>query len=321
MVVLSGAVNTKRFGELEIGIHWLQGVCQFHSESKLINFAKSLDETFQWRDISTRMGKVYDRSGVSFRGVRVGYSVKDLVEGFFLIPGSYLDELTLEIQSNLLHSLLLDEQLKLTRIDIAFNDYTKRLTPNKLHSWAISGYMRGFRRHSSPFEDFQFTLGNNISLGITKTFGRRSSKKFLRVYEALPIHCKDAIRWELELRDDRARAMAMFLHQEGLNEIPKYICGAIDFVDSSRKRSDRCGRLKQWDRFVDYCGGCEKFSIPHQSTSFDKKVEWLFRQCSKNLAIAREVLGDGVIQEMIEFGKYKFDVLDEDLIKYSKQHF
>ncbi|GGA14737.1 replication initiation factor domain-containing protein [Okeania sp. KiyG1] len=318
MVALNGKVSTKRFGELEVGIHWLQGVCQFSSEFELINFAKSLDDTFQWRDTPTRMGKVYDRSGVSLKAVRVGYSVKDLVEGFFLIPGSYLDELTLDNQSNLLASIILDEQLKLTRIDIAFNDYSKKLTPKKLHSWATSGYMRGFRLHSSPFEDFQFTLGTNVSLGVTKTFGRRSSKKFLRVYEALPVHGKDAIRWELELRDDRARGMAMFLQQQGLDEIPKYICGSVDFVNSSKKRVSRCSRLRQWEKFVDYCGGCEKFSIPKQSTSFDKKVEWLFRQCSKNLAIAREVLGDGVVQEMIEFGKYKFSTLDEDLIRYSK---
>ncbi|NET43019.1 hypothetical protein [Okeania sp. SIO2B3] len=83
MVGLNGVVSTKKSGELEIGIHWLQGVFQFISESDFMNFAKSLDENFQWRYTPTRMGKVYERSGVFLKGVRVGYSVKDYIEGFF----------------------------------------------------------------------------------------------------------------------------------------------------------------------------------------------------------------------------------------------
>lgn len=310
--------------DLDIGVHWIQGVINNVKTDDFFKFCKKLlafhrNDSFKWSQTPTRMGKVFDNSAISLGGLRVGYSESEgTVSGFFLIPGSYLDALSFEDQLNVLR-FCFDWEVKITRIDIAFNDFQKRLTPQKLDCWAKENYLRGFRTHSSIREDFRVVGRENVSLGATKTFGSRSSQKYLRVYEALPIHGVDAVRWELELRDDRARATAHFLlnSDDASQELCELICGAIDFVVNDGGRLDRSEQLEEWEEFVCYVGGASKIRISKAPTPLEKKIDWLFRQCSRTLAIAKRRYGAYIVRELLEIGNQKLSFFDEELIKYA----
>lgn len=90
-------------------------------------------------------------------------------------------------------------------------------------------------------------------------------------------------------------------------------------METTKSRTDKCEKLPELDSFVKYVGGAFKFSIPKQPIDFEKKVEWLFRQCSKNLAIAQKVLGKNIVEEILKYGGSKFDLLDESLIAAKKK--
>jgi hypothetical protein len=312
--------NMRKFGDIEVGIDWIQGIVCFSSTQDFFNFCNFLlpiNENFKWCDNPTRMGRLFNKSGISLSGVRIGYNEnKNLIDAFFVIPGSRLKLVDLNSQIKVLKFLLSIETCKITRLDIAFNDFSKLLTPQILDCWSHSGYLRRFRIHSSIVENFIISHGKTTSLGATKTFGRRSSQKYLRIYEALPIHGIDAIRWELEVKDSKAMFIAMFLCSTSdlEQEICGHILGSIDFVCGQSTRTDRNFRLQEWENFLDYCGGAIKFSVSKTPVDFEKKLNWLFRQCSKNLAIANKILGKSIIYHLLDYGESKFTVLDDNLI-------
>jgi hypothetical protein len=121
----------------------------------------------------------------------------------------------------------------------------------------------------------------------------------------------------LELRDDRARATAHFLldADHPKQELCEIICGAIDFVIPGQ-RLDRSERVPEWEDFINYIGGCCKIRISKAPTSFEKKIDWLFRQCSKSLAMAKQRYGNYIINELLTIGSQKMSSFDEDLLKY-----
>lgn len=320
----TGKGTMQKFGNpsgIETGVHWIQGTVIIESVKKFMEFCQNLckfhkNDSFRWSDTPTRMGKLYKRSAISMGGLRVGYSENDqlgIVEGFFMVPGSYLELLDLKAQLKILKFC---NQFKITRIDIAFNDFEKVLTPHKLHLWAMEGKMRGFRTHSSPREDFRQIGFENLSQGATKTFGSRASQKYLRVYDALPVHNLDATRWELELRDDRARTSTnLILEAAGdvESEIRGQIVGCINFVEPLNSRSDRCEIVEEWKSFIDYVGSAIKVKIAREKTTLDQSIDWLFKQVAKTLAIAVKVKGYRINKELLICGKSK---IDQDYIRY-----
>ena len=307
---------------IDVGIDWIQGVINCQKVNNLFEFFNSLlefrsNDMFKWGG-QTKMGQVFDNSAISITGLRVGYSENDKgVKGFFVVPGSYLNYFDFTTQLKILELCF---NHKITRIDLAFNDYQKLIKPNQLNEWAINGYLRGFKIHSSLREDFRTFGSENLSMGTTKSFGRRSSEKYLRIYESKFLHKYDAIRWELENKDDRARALNfLFNCSNPQSEISKIICGSISFDYKDHSRKDRCTLLPEWEFFLDYVGGSEKISIQRETTPFDKKVDWLFRQCSKTLAMAHRHIGKRIVNELLIIGDEKITLFDEEFLKFYSQ--
>jgi hypothetical protein len=119
---------------------------------------------------------------------------------YLRIPGRKLSLLSLEQQYRLCRRLFLDYGFNATRIDIAFDDYSRILDLEELNRACEEGSCSGF-------DDFFFGGGGKRGEGKTNRtlyLGSKQSNKRLRNYDAMPRHKINAIRTELQLRREKA---------------------------------------------------------------------------------------------------------------------
>nr|DAG14286.1 MAG TPA: Replication initiation factor [Inoviridae sp.] len=201
------------------------------------------------------------------------------------------------------------EQGHVTRLDIAIDDVgcSYFSTDDLVHYYDQTRIVSKFRGMRNVEE--KEILGKKT--GHTLYFGSRSSDIFLRVYDKRLERNKKLIstgqqriqtpwiRWELELKKDRAVSVAnMFASGLNLGMIAIGILGhyfrIINLDDSNRSR---CSVLEEWK---DFMAGISplKVSFPRLLPTMEDKKNWIRRQCMPTLAAI--VLGDGGSLDFIE---------------------
>lgn len=147
--------------------------------------------------------------------------------------------------------------------------------------------------------------------GHTVYFGSRASDIFLRVYDKrleqnkkLSAAGKDTlvtpwVRWELELKNDRAVSVAnMLLAGIDLGTCAIGVLGhymrIINLDDSNRSR---CSTHRRWAEFIAGVQGL-KLYVPKYEKTLDDKKEWIVRQVMPTLTAV--ILADGGSLEFVE---------------------
>lgn len=188
-----------------------------------------------------------------------------------------------------------------TRIDLAVDD----LGANYFTVRDVRGFLERqevvskFRTYRDVYES-TFT---NENTGHTIYFGSRQSEIMLRVYDKqLEQNQKAAdpestiddpwVRWEMELKNDRANIAADFLIQRKhvgqiIMEVLNNYVRMIVPDDSNRSR---CSSHPLWEKFVGMVGKLRLYVEAAQKTIEDKK-RWLIRQCLPT--IAGVIIADG----------------------------
>ena len=178
----------------------------------------------------------------------------------------------------------------ITRMDICADDYNARFTPAELWQYNNEG------RIVSKFRSFtliQSSKSKGKSTGATFSAGSRGAGVFLRVYDkALEQIAKDKpceydkwIRWEFELRDERACKVADCLIQG--SELGTVFYGLLNnYVRITLLDDENVTRrsyLPEWFEFTQavkplrlYCPPCEKV--------YDDKKNWIESQVLPTLA-------------------------------------
>lgn len=179
-----------------------------------------------------------------------------------------------------------------TRMDIAIDDlgcsYFSCDEVTKLLKKEL--YVSNFRKWEI---DMTYEKGGD-GIGYTIYMGsRKASQMFLRVYdkkleqkakkdiEDLP----DWVRWELELKDERADEFAKYVERGqdfgivAMSVLNNY----LRFINRDNENVSRCSTLKKWDRFVNHVGRL-KLSSPRGEKSVEKSREWIDRQCMPTIA-------------------------------------
>lgn len=171
------------------------------------------------------------------------------------------------------------------------------------------GDMRGFPERQEvvskfrTYRDVYESTFTNENTGHTIYFGSRQSEVMLRVYDKqLEQNQKAAdpddmiddplVRWELELKNDRANIAADFLIKrkqigEVIMEVLNNYVRLIIQDDSNRSR---CSSHPLWEKFVGMVGKLRLYVEAAQKTIEDKK-RWLIRQCLPT--IAGVIIADG----------------------------
>lgn len=189
----------------------------------------------------------------------------------------------------------------LTRFDLAIDDHDARyFTVEDIRCFLDrQDVVSKFRTYRDVYES-TFT---NESTGHTIYFGSRQSEVMLRIYDKqLQQNQKAAspedlisepwIRWEIELKNDRANIAADFLIQrkelgEIIMEILNNYVRLIVPDDSNRSR---CSTHPLWKKFVGMVGKLRLYVKASQKTIEEKK-RWLIRQCLPT--IAGVIIADG----------------------------
>lgn len=130
-------------------------------------------------------------------------------------------------------------------------------------------------------------------IGHTLYFGSRSSSVMLRVYDKQleqNAKCADRpvmsewVRWELELKDDRAQLAAqhlisgMSVGQVCIGVLGNYL-RIINFDDSNKSR---CSSDIKWIRFTEDISRLRLY-VPHGCLSLEDKKNWILRQVAPTL--------------------------------------
>ncbi len=131
-----------------------------------------------------------------------------------------------------------------SRLDLAFDDYTKRFSPADYERWLLEGYFNTrMKKHGFFCDDkkgYTFYLGN-----------RR--KKLIRIYD------KDiesdgeikAVRYEFELHDLYAQAMFDQIIDENVPAFGDLILDSFRIINpDSNNDISRCEMLVEWEDFL-----------------------------------------------------------------------
>ena len=189
----------------------------------------------------------------------------------------------------------------LTRFDLAVDDHGARFFSVDdvrmfLDRQDVVSKFRTYRDvHESTFA--------NEDTGHTIYFGSRQSEVMLRVYDkqlqqnqraASPedMIAEPWVRWEIELKNDRANIAADFLIQrKELGEIIMEILNNyVRFIIQDDSNRSRCSSHPLWEKFVGMVGKLRLYMETVDKTIEEKK-RWLIRQCLPT--IAGVIIADG----------------------------
>lgn len=156
-----------------------------------------------------------------------------------------------------------------------------------------------FRTYRNVYES-TFT---GDSTGHTVYFGSRQSEVMLRIYDKqLEQNNKAAsyeemittpwVRWELELKNERANIAADFLiKRKQIGEIVMEVLNNyVRFIIPDDSNRSRCSSHPLWEKFVGMVGKLRLYVASVQK-SIDDKKRWLIRQCLPT--IAGVIIADG----------------------------
>lgn len=183
----------------------------------------------------------------------------------------------------------------LTRLDLAIDDFGARyFSVNDVYDVLDAGMV------SMLFKSYRLEKGRSAdgkTLGETIYVGTRQSACFLRVYDkkleqnqklrnlGKPLIENEWVRWELELKDDRAINAGLEL-EKGDN-LGKVVTGILShymrMILLDKDRKTRCSTLPSWDAFI---SNVDELSIasPFVPKTIEDKESWIIRQVAPSLA-------------------------------------
>jgi hypothetical protein len=220
--------------------------------------------------------RLYDTVYNGLHGVKVGTKVRKdgHLEIHLDVPATVLESLEPDALYAFLYNVAFYAK-NVSRLDVALDDWKKLITPFQLEvltsstedpytlnkAFCVTRVEKSdYRRSKGP------TGGDTWYLGTREGKKGNSSDVLLRVYDKARESQGevDAIRWELQLRDDRAKdalvSLLMESHIRGAESaLPKYmgewaasqLLRFVDFRDRSKdKNVSRCPRLPWWDALM-----------------------------------------------------------------------
>jgi len=227
-----------------------------------------------------------------------------------MVPGSALDSLDGEGLGQLLADLLYRFWFRASRIDVAWDDYERRITPGQVWEYCRAGDVSGFQL-ITPHQDHRVVSGAAVLESDSLAFGRRGSDgsgKFLRVYDKAMESDgeQNCIRWEVEYSGDRAAEV--FRRLASASSLPELgaflgalVGGCVSFIRRAEgdKNLARCPVHEWWQEIVALLG---RVSVrrPKRLATVEQSQAWVARQVSGTLAVLRSALGSEGFREWLE---------------------
>jgi phage replication initiation protein len=207
----------------------------------------------------------------------------------------------------------------ITRMDVALDDRTASVPVAQVKEAVTAG------QAVTRSQKFQVLTGSSMRDGTTRGetlyFGSRESQTMLRVYDKrLELEHKgreDAndygVRWELELKQDWARACAKALLHLQPDDWREFLVGVlrsyVDFRETTREAEPwekyRAPLLSWWEALTEGFKKC-RLVVEKVRQTIDDLCHWLGQSISAVLAVAYCRRGESFLRELIYAGSKKW---------------
>lgn len=208
----------------------------------------------------------------------------------------------------------------ITRMDVALDDRAGQVSIAQIKQAVDAG------QAVTRSQKFQIVAGSSLrdgaSTGDTLYFGSRESQTMLRVYDKrLELQQKGreeakdyGVRWELELKQDRAQACAKALLTLPPEDWREFLVGVlrsyVDFRDISREDEPwekyRAPLLAWWESLTEGFKRC-RLVVEKVKQTIDDVCQWLADSVSGMLALAYFYRGESFLQQLIYTGTKKWN--------------
>ena len=253
----------------------------------------------------------YDRQAFYSSGLVVYYDssemrCRELHAGRFTVVMSGQVMRSLEVDHyTLIKKLVGTFWLKATRIDLAFDDFERKIEPFDVAQYTNNGMYTRFRVHEPFFKKKR--TGEYKSAGVA--FGSRSKNGgglYVRCYDK-GIESKgeiNSVRWESEFSKEKAQSVVFELYKTGsldemVSVIASLIGGSIDFVDRASAHLDRAKRLSWWQEILDILGSAT-FETSRRIKTVEKAQTWVECSVAPSLKMLQVALGREGFSEWLE---------------------
>ena len=209
---------------------------------------------------------------------------------------------------------------QLTRLDVAVDDfgaryYTVQDVVEVMEDRRAVTLFRKWRNVSArttsgEYEGHTLYLGNRVSEIFLRVYDKRAEQNTKLKSQGKPLIDREWVRWELELKKDRANQFARLIisgHEIGsvcIGVLSRYI-RIINLDDCNRSR---CTTDTHWQDFIDGIDSC-KLTVKKEERTLEKARDLLMRQVSPTLATV--VMADGgtldFIEKLLQSGEVRMD--------------
>lgn len=305
-----------------VALDYLRGTCYFKSSDLAETF---LDRICEFLSISDRwsmcghsafLGERYDQA---FRSIVTKFSGglrREKAGGYKLLldlPGRFMSS----VSSLPLVTFLVGNQFRFTRLDVALDDYDRRISFDDVRQAGESGNFL----YLNYFEFLESSVHRGSPVVPTCYFGK--SDKKIRFYNAEFVHDIKADRWELQLRGDWAKTVVSE-YIDSPNCLGSLVVGFIDF-GVSRLDYHCFDRFPWWESLR---SDVDLFSLPSlgvkDKSSIEPMLDWLYSQVAPSLAVLYRGLPEDVfnslIKDICDNGGDRFKSYHNDWVKHLKVH-
>lgn len=277
---------------------YLQGVCHFETLDDLEAFldlvSSFLTPADEWAylDYGLFTGEKFTRS---FRSVAGGFrgafrvEKDESIKAIAFLPGAFMAA----CQSHRdLVSFLNDCGFGFTRVDLAADDYTRRVTDAQVKE-------AGDKGDYTMVDTFKYISSGTQSSNQVGTCYFGKTDKVLRFYNAEVMHGISADRWELQVRRDYAAAIvANYLKDPDC--LAPLVFQSIDIIDRDLSTWYTVHRYPWWQSLREEAGFAVFPSSSPYQFEITRSIEWLYKQVAPTLAVCRHGFGESAFQSLLE---------------------
>jgi len=186
---------------------------------------------------------------------------------------------------------------RVTRLDVAVDTTDARVNPQMVYDWLCTPNVVCKAKQKNPVlgrSDIG-EPGNDDGKGMTVYIGRRSSCRFMRVYDKSgEVEAKTGkkiphmTRFEMEIKQETADVLARQIAKSGENIIPGILHGFIDFkATTGREQMTKRDSAKWWLRIVGNCGKvCPGLTVGISTP--EKAEKWQLNQWAQTFALTQK---------------------------------
>ena len=202
--------------------------------------------------------------------------------------------------------ILKERSCRLSRIDLAFDDFTKKYTPTDYNRFNC------FHAIKTKFRYIKFLQSTGTKGGDTIYFGDRKNGKLLRIYDKA-YESKgevDSIRYEIELHSVYARNMMDYIIDNGYFDFVSYLksdCFTIVLGDNECNIERRSNRpinpeWEDWTKSV-FCEELQPYiHLPRKrvSPSVESIEKWIEGAVLPTLRAYVDIVGFDLFRDMLK---------------------